>query len=63
MRPLLMCGSTGGIVSKFIETWPASRSTTAGPLPLYGTCTIFVPVSSVNSSPARCCVLPTPEDA
>ena len=32
--PPLMCSSTGGIVSKFMFTWPATRSMIAWPLPL-----------------------------
>ena len=34
--PLLMCSTTGGMVSKFMLTTPASRSPIACPLPLYG---------------------------
>ena len=51
------------MVSKFICTWPATRSTIAWPLPLYGTWMIFVAVSVMNISSARCWVLPVPEDA
>ena len=43
------------------STWPAIRSIIAGPPPLYGTCVIFVPVSSWNSSAVRCGEPPLPE--
>ncbi len=39
---------------------PATRSVTAGPPPLYGTCVKSVPVRSLNSSVARCGTLPLP---
>ena len=39
---------------------PPSTPLSAGALPLYGTCSICVPVSSCSSSPARCSVLPMP---
>ena len=45
------------------STWPPSASVTAGPPPLYGTCTMSTPVFSLNSSPAMCDGEPMPTDA
>src|SRR3954469_23390329 len=42
---------------------PARVATVAGPAPLYGTCTMSIFAIDFNSSPARCGVLPTPDDA
>src|SRR3954451_1537036 len=39
---------------------PPTRSVTAGTLPLYGTCSILIPVADLNISPARCSELPLP---
>ena len=61
--PLLMCSTTGGMVSKFMATTPASRSPIACPLPLYGMWTMSTPASCLNISPARCWVLPVPDEA
>src|SRR5262245_2627789 len=51
-----------GMVSN--ATWwrPASRSGMDWPVPLYGTCRMFVLVMVLNSSPARCGVLPLPAE-
>jgi len=38
------------------------RAVSEGELPLYGTCTMLVPVRSLNSSAARCCVDPAPAE-
>ena len=51
------------MVSKLATTWPARRSTTAGPLPLYGTMHELGPGEELEQLAARCCVLPTPDDA
>ena len=50
------------VVSKSSWIWPPTRSVSACAEPLYGTCTIFVPVARLNASHARCCVLPMPEE-
>src|SRR5262245_44219661 len=42
-------------------TLPATTSTMAAALPLYGTCSIFTPACRLKSSPAICPVLPAPD--
>ncbi|MCY1368750.1 hypothetical protein D9M69_557510 [compost metagenome] len=49
-------------VSSIMSTWPAIRSETAGPLPLYGMCSTSTPVRCLNIEPARCCDEPTPPE-
>src|SRR5215218_5715764 len=44
-------------------TLPAARSGAAVPLPLYGTCTLGMPVTILNNSPTRCGALPVPGEA
>ncbi|CAB3921397.1 hypothetical protein LMG26684_05734 [Achromobacter mucicolens] len=39
---------------------PATRSVMAGPLPLYGTCSAWMPVCCLSSSPASCAGEPLP---
>ena len=39
---------------------PASKAATCGAPPLYGTCTMSVPVAFLNISPARCAAEPSP---
>ena len=63
IRPLRTCGIMVAIGSKIICTRPASRSGTATPVPLYGTCNMSIPVMRLNNSPERCPVLPVPADA
>ncbi|CFP65256.1 Uncharacterised protein [Bordetella pertussis] len=41
---------------------PPSRSDLAGPPPRYGTCVILTCAVVLNSSPARCMVLPVPDE-
>ena len=50
-------------VTVAIFTCPASRSIIAGPPPLYGMWLRRVSVSFAKSAPARCCVLPIPDEA
>ena len=47
-------------MSNIMESWPPSRSASAGALPLYGTWVSCVPVASANSSPERWLPPPTP---
>jgi hypothetical protein len=58
-----MCGSDEAIWSKITSTWPPIRSESAGPLPLYGTWIIFVPVTDWKNSPARWLEVPVPAEA
>jgi hypothetical protein len=44
-------------------TWPASTSISAGPVPLYGTWAMSMPVLKRNSSPDMCTDWPRPDDA
>ena len=49
--------------STITGTWPEMASCSAGPLPLYGTCTKRVPYSTLASGPVRCISVPMPGDA
>ena len=51
------------VVSNIISTCPPIRSRCAWLLPLYGMWMLFVPAARSKASPARCWVLPTPEEA
>ena len=52
-----------GRLSKSTCTWPPIRSMSAGPAPLYGTCSMSQPVINLNSSPDRCTEVPLPDEA
>ena len=43
--------------------WPPTVDCKAGPAPENGTWTTFSPAESLNSSPERCGVVPTPAEA
>src|SRR5688572_11797943 len=58
--PALTCGTAGASVVNMIGVWPATVDWIAGPAPGNGTCTMSTPVTSRNSSPERCGVVPTP---
>src|SRR5262249_48985482 len=58
-----MCPIDEGRLSNITCTWPGIRSCSAGPAPLYGTCSMSQPVMNLNSSPERCTEVPLPEDA
>src|SRR5207244_763474 len=60
--PLLMCPSRIGTSKIPICTCPPRRSLTAGAAPLYGTWTKSTFASALNSSPARCVMLPPPAE-
>ncbi len=61
--PARMCSSTAGRSGSMICTCPPSRSATAGAAPRYGTCTILMLASMLNSSPVRWMVVPAPAEA
>ena len=61
--PPLMWPTDDGRLSKMTSTWPPIRSVSAGPAPLYGTCSMLQPVIDLNSSPERCTEVPLPDDA
>src|SRR4051812_23155706 len=61
--PALICGSDEGMLSNIMFTWPARRSVTAGPLPLYGMCRRSVFVICVNIAPDMWMLVPLPLDA
>jgi len=52
-----------GRLSNITCTWPEMRSTSAGPAPLYGTCSILQPVIIENISPDMCTDVPVPDEA
>src|SRR5580765_8363399 len=58
--PSLIIGTAGGIDEKMIGVWPPTADWIAGPAPGNGTCTRSSPNVSLNSSPDRCGVVPTP---
>ena len=62
-RPTLMWSMADGIVAKRSEGSPPTSDITAGPPPLYGTCTIFVPVWFMNFAVARWLALALPAEA
>ena len=46
-----------------VSTWLPSSSDSAGPLPLYGTCSTLMPAMLANSSIAKWLVVPAPAEA
>ena len=60
--PLVMWLIAEEVVSNDIWICPPRRSVSAWAEPLYGTCTIFNPSACAKASPARCWVLPGPEE-
>jgi hypothetical protein len=50
------------VVSSITDTWPATRSASAGAVPLYGTCCMSMPATCMNWMAARCCDEPTPPE-
>ena len=58
--PALMCGSPSGAVANIIGGFAREHARDGLTGALVGTCTICVPARALKSSPARCCVLPTP---
>src|ERR1700682_450233 len=61
--PPLIWPIADDVVSNMSCAWPDSISACAWLLPLYGMCVIDTPATFLNASPARCWVLPAPEDA
>src|SRR5258705_13668100 len=60
--PDLMCGMTGESWGKEIWNSPPSMATSAGPEPLYGTCSILILLREAKSAPLRGLGVPTPPD-
>src|SRR5690606_3130233 len=50
-----------GRLSNMLSIWPPTASVTAGPDPLYGTCTASVPVDCLKASPNKCSTEHVPE--
>ena len=50
------------VVSSSSVTSPVISPSSAGAVPLYGTCTMSMPVARLNISVARCCEEPTPPE-
>ena len=61
-RPDLTCWWMATVLEKLNCTSPAMSAVSAGALPLYGTWTMLVPVRSLKSSAAMCCVVPAPAE-
>ena len=61
--PARTCGSIEAGVSIIMLIWPPIRSCSAGAVPLYGTCTILIPVVDISNSVVRCAAAPMPLDA
>jgi hypothetical protein len=60
--PVGRLASVVGVVANMIWIWPDMRSSMAGAEPRYGTCRIFTPARSRNSSPATCSIEPAPDE-
>ena len=60
--PDCTCGAAVRTRSNISETCPEMRSFSAGALPLYGTCTMSIPVIDLSSSPARWLEVPLPAE-
>ncbi|MNT36125.1 hypothetical protein D3C72_1721870 [compost metagenome] len=58
--PDCTCGHSGGMLSINTVMCPATRSATAGPVPLYGTCCMRRPAIWFSSSPASWAGVPLP---
>ena len=63
MAPERMCGRPVGRSPNHTCTCPPTRSVTAGAEPRYGTWARSTPAIALNSSPARCGVVPAPDEA
>ena len=61
--PAFTCGEALTTLSIMIGTWPAITSISAGPLPLYGTCSMSMPAARLKSSMPRWDGEPLPIDA
>ena len=62
-RPLFICGSEEGMLSKNNCTLPGIKSESPGALPLYGTCSAVKPPICFNISCSRCESVPWPCEA
>ena len=60
--PALICGTTPCMGVKIKAICPLKRSTTAGVSPLYGTCSMRMPICDENNSPPKCVWLPMPKE-
>ncbi len=61
--PVRTAPITEGIVENMAWTWPPTRSTSAGPAPLYAMWTTSMPAFILKSSIDSCGEVPTPADA
>ncbi len=62
-RPARTCGSEGRGLVHMTCTWPLTRSTSAGPAPLYGMCTRSMLVIRFSNSTERWPPVPGPDEA
>ena len=61
--PALNCSPAVSVSANITCTCPPTRSSSAGAPPLYGTCTMSMPVIILNISAAIWLALPMPADA
>lgn len=59
--PASMRGCTPGIVPTVVSRCPATRSSSDGAPPFYGTCTTLTLAELTRSAPARCGIEPAPD--
>ena len=55
----LICGNTGARISTPTSIWPPRKAVKTAGVPLKGTTCASMPAVDLNSSAAKCCVLPT----
>ena len=62
-RPDFTKGITDTVLVNVIATCPDTKSVTAGPAPLYGTCTMSIFAMNLSSSPDILATPPVPAEA
>src|SRR4030095_16248936 len=60
--PPRTCGTIVLMFCTPMGIWPAIKSESAGPPPLYGTCVISTCATDLNNSPVRCTAVPLPAE-
>ena len=60
-RPSLMKPCTAGTDAIVTPTSPATTACAAGAAPLYGTCSMSMPILRLNASRLSCAMLPMPK--
>ena len=62
-RLAFKCATADVKLTNASATCPPNRSLSAGPAPLYGMCSIWMPAIDFNSSPLKCGDVPLPDEA